>query len=73
MVSDDAGNYIFSLPSGTQTIKFSFVGYETLEKQVTIKSGDTIKLNVELVTNAKELGTIVVSSSRYEKRFRKKR
>lgn len=69
VVSDDAGNYIFSLPSGTQTIKFSFVGYETLEKQVTIKSGDTIKLNVELVTNAKELGTIVVSSSRYEKKI----
>lgn len=69
VVSDDAGNYIFSLPSGTQTIKFSFVGYETLEKQVIIQAGDTIKLNIELVTNAKELGTIVVSSSRYEKKI----
>lgn len=69
VVSDDAGNYILTLPSGQQTIKFSFVGFETLEKQITIKSGDTVNLNIELITNAKELGTIVVSSSRYEKKI----
>ncbi len=69
VVSDDAGNYIFTLLSGSQIIKFSFVGFETLERQVLIKAGDTIKLNVELMTNAKELGTIVVSSSRYEKKI----
>ncbi len=69
LVSDDAGNYIFTLPAGNQTIKFSFVGYNTFEKQVSIKVGDTIKLNVVLVSNAQELGTIVVSSSRYEKKI----
>ncbi|MEI7802621.1 MAG: carboxypeptidase-like regulatory domain-containing protein, partial [Bacteroidota bacterium] len=61
-ISDDAGNYLLSVAAGNQTVKFSFVGYDVIEKQVVIKSGDTIKLNIQLLTNAKELGTIVVSS-----------
>ena len=69
VISDDAGNYLLTLPAGNQTIKFSFVGYDVTEKQIVVKTDDTIKLNIQLLTNAKELGTIVVSSSRYEKKI----
>ncbi|MGB0984182.1 MAG: TonB-dependent receptor [Saprospiraceae bacterium] len=37
--TDLEGNYIIELKTGTHTIKFSYVGYEELTKEITIKSG----------------------------------
>jgi hypothetical protein len=39
IVSDENGNYSISLNPGNYTIEFSFVGYESFEKTVTIKTG----------------------------------
>jgi hypothetical protein len=39
IVSDENGNYSISLNPGNYTIEFSFVGYESFERTVTIKTG----------------------------------
>ncbi|HAP01034.1 MAG TPA: hypothetical protein DCQ93_03820 [Bacteroidetes bacterium] len=68
-MTNDAGLYSLSLASGIQTLKFSFIGYTAIEKQITIKPEDTIYLNIELNSTAQQLGTVVVSGSRFEKKI----
>jgi TonB-dependent receptor len=49
--TDIDGKYSIVAPEGEQTIVFSFVGYQTIEKQITIKPEQTIVLNQELGAN----------------------
>lgn len=48
VATDMDGNYTLQAPVGSQTIVFSFVGYQTVEKVVDVKAGKTITLNQEL-------------------------
>jgi hypothetical protein len=43
--SDENGKYSINLNPGSYTIEFSFVGYESFEKTVTIKSGQVTTIN----------------------------
>ena len=43
--SDENGKYSFDLNPGNYTIEFSFVGYESFEKTVTIKKGEITTIN----------------------------
>lgn len=45
------GSFTFQVPAGVQTLKFSYVGYVTITKKVTVKSGQTL-----------DLGTVNLSS-----------
>ena len=47
--TDIDGRYELSLPQGKQTITFSYIGYESLQKEVQV-SGSTLKVNVKLET-----------------------
>lgn len=42
------GTYSISVSAGKQTVVFSFVGYETVEKTVEVKNGQTLTLNQEM-------------------------
>ncbi|TYP99643.1 outer membrane receptor protein involved in Fe transport [Tenacibaculum adriaticum] len=46
--TDMDGKYTISVPAGNHTIVFSFVGYETIEKTITIIAGQTLTLNQEV-------------------------
>jgi len=46
--TDMDGNYTISAPVGQQTVVFSFVGYETIEKVVNVTSGGTLVVNQEM-------------------------
>lgn len=46
--TDMDGKYSLSVPVGSQTIVFSFVGYDTVEKTILVKAGQTVTLNQEL-------------------------
>lgn len=48
VASDMDGKYSIQVPVGNQIIVFSFVGYQTVEKAVTIKAGQTITFNLEM-------------------------
>jgi len=52
------GKYVLKVPSGTTSILFGFLGYET--KDVEINSG---VINVSLSTNNKQLNEVVVTGS----------
>jgi iron complex outermembrane receptor protein len=63
-VSTDAqGNYTLNLATGTYQIQFSYVGYDTQTRSVTIASTD-VTLNVGLVENVQTLSDIVIVGSR---------
>lgn len=43
--TDMDGKYTISAPAGNYTIVFSFVGYQTIEKPITLVAGQTITVN----------------------------
>lgn len=49
--TDIDGNYTINAPVGNQTIVFSFVGYQTVEKPVVVKAGQTTVINQEVGAN----------------------
>lgn len=61
--TDKNGYYELSLPEGTYNIRFSFIGYITDNKEVTINN--SIKtLNISLKSDNKMLDEVVISSNR---------
>lgn len=57
-ITDIQGNYKISVPEEANTLVFSFVGYSTQE--VTVDNQST--LNITLLTDAQELGEVVVTA-----------
>ena len=49
--TDMDGKYTLSVPTGNQTIVFSFVGYQTVEKSILVKANETTTVNQELGAN----------------------
>lgn len=47
------GSFSLKVPSGTQTLKISYVGYQSMTKKVTVSDGQTLNLgNLKLVSTA---------------------
>ena len=67
--SDSNGMYHLDLPKGKYIIFFSYVGYDRLEKEVTIDGRQPVILNVELTLSSQELNTVVVSGSKYAQKI----
>ncbi len=61
------GDYKVVLRTGEHTIRFTFLGYEPVEKKVNIKGKDIITLNIKMAGAQQMLGIVVISSSQYEK------
>ncbi|WP_237276902.1 TonB-dependent receptor [Tenacibaculum ovolyticum] len=49
--TDMDGKYSINVPVGTQTIVFSFIGYQTIEKQIDVKLNQPLIINQELGAN----------------------
>lgn len=60
VITEFDGSYELEIASGTYTLLFSYVGYEEIEKQVTIKVNETVIVNVQMVAG-NQLDEIVVS------------
>lgn len=56
--TDANGNFRIPTASGTVTLQISFVGYQTLNKTVSVSGNVTV--NVSLVPNSKDLNEVVV-------------
>lgn len=67
VTSDLDGNYEIKLPAGKNIIYFSYVGYQTITKQVTLVAGETQILNIDLGVQTNLLQTATVTSGKYEK------
>ncbi|RNC87909.1 MAG: TonB-dependent receptor [Winogradskyella sp.] len=64
VTSDIDGVYrLDNLDPGTYTIQFSFVGYETIEKQVVVEAGKEIKLDIIMFASAASLDEVVIKTT----------
>jgi len=62
--SGSDGQYTLSgLPSGTHTLRFTFVGYQTAIRNVTLDRGETVTLDVTLKTKVLETEGVTVTGT----------
>ncbi len=61
--TDIDGKYSLSVNPGNYTVIFSFVGYEAVEKAVTVKANETVTLNQTLSSGSYTLKDVVVKST----------
>ncbi len=63
------GSYQVTIPSGTHTVEFKFVGYASVSRSVQIKESETVLLDISMETNATELGVMVISAGKFEQKL----
>lgn len=67
MVTDATGHYFLkNLPEGTYSLVASGVGYESEEREVTLRRGKTLEVNFVLSETAIDVDEVVVSANRGE-------
>ena len=67
-ITDIEGNYTLSVPAGTYTLVFRYVGYEDVKKEITLTAGQTVVLDIQ-ISEGKELETVVVSAGKFEQKL----
>ncbi len=67
VVTDIDGKYKLKLAPGNYKVMFSFIGYETVKKNVDLKDGAFKEMNISLEEKSEQLDIVVVSASQYEK------
>ena len=64
-VSNDNGTYTLkNIPAGTYTVSISLVGYEPVQKEVTIAAAQTVVLDFQLKLSEQQLQDVQVTSAR---------
>ena len=70
-LTDESGHfYLKNLPEGEHTIVFSMMGYETVEKQITLHKDTLIELNVSIAETSFMIDNVVVTANKYETKQR---
>jgi len=65
--TDETGHYqLINLPAGTHTLIARYVGFKPSEKEITIKSGETLEINFDLEQDILGLEEVVVTADRSE-------
>ena len=67
MNTDEKGEYELKAPEGTYKLVVTYVGFETIEKEVTLVKGEILTLNIRMQETGSALGPVVISSSQFEK------
>ncbi|WP_310559887.1 carboxypeptidase-like regulatory domain-containing protein [Flavobacterium sp.] len=62
--SDENGKYSIELNPGNYTIEFSFVGYESFEKTITIKKGEVTTIDGYMGSGNYTLKDVVAATNR---------
>ncbi|MEL6923877.1 MAG: TonB-dependent receptor [Bacteroidota bacterium] len=65
--TDLDGNYELQLPAGKHTLRVSYLGYETLEREVELTANEIKVVDLLLSTTATLLQTATVTSGKFEK------
>lgn len=58
------GHFSFSADAGSHTLLVSFVGYEPIERPITVAAGQNVKVDLELKSQAIEMKTVEVVTTR---------
>jgi hypothetical protein len=62
--TDLDGNFSFQADPGNHILQVSFVGYEAVERPITVVAGQTLRSNIELKTLAVEMKVVDVVATR---------
>ena len=68
-VTDFDGNYTLSLPAGSYSVLYKYIGKEDQVVNVNIKAGQTVTQNITFSDKVEMMNTVVVSGSKYEKKL----
>ena len=66
-ITDFDGTFKMQLPPGNKKLEISYVGFETIVQEVTLKAGETLSLSFALAEEINLLQTATVTSGKYEK------
>ncbi|MGB4653871.1 MAG: TonB-dependent receptor [Bacteroidales bacterium] len=68
-ITDENGYFSFKTTAGTQTVVISYVGYETVEREIDVKSGETADIGViYLEASAMQLSGVEIIADRAKER-----
>ena len=63
VTTNEQGIYHLKAPAGSYTLIISAIGYETVEKKVTLFEGERVKQNITIAPKTEELEEVVVVSN----------
>lgn len=63
VTTDEVGKYSITIEPGIYTIQFSFLGYETIEEKVEVKSGERVTMNKALGSGNYQLQDVVIQNT----------
>jgi len=63
------GTYSITATAGKIRLQFRFIGYNTESRNLELRNGDVVELNIKMSEQAQMLNELVVSASRYEQRL----
>lgn len=61
--TDIDGKYTLNVPAGDYVIQFSFIGYESMEIPVAVKSGETLTTNKALGSSSYKLDDVIIRTT----------
>lgn len=67
--TDFNGQYTLTLPAGSYTVSITYVGYTTLNQDVSLEAGQTLNLDIALKEEQQILETVVVSEGKFAKKL----
>ncbi|MFI5149317.1 MAG: TonB-dependent receptor [Bacteroidia bacterium] len=68
-ITDLHGNYSLRLPEGKHRMEFRMMAYNAGVRDIDLKTGDSLILNMELSANMQALETVVVSAGKFEQKL----
>lgn len=68
-VTDVFGNYQLELEPGNYRIKYTFIGYGSANRDISLKAGETKTYNISLFEETRILDEVVVSAGRHEQKL----
>jgi hypothetical protein len=66
--TNNYGFYSFSVPAGTHTIQYSYIGYQLMEQQITARQN--LKKNVEMSARSQELAEVLIEAGSIQEKLK---
>ena len=66
-ITDLDGHYELSLPAGSYEVVFSYVGLETVKRNISLKAGESKEIILTLTESSNILSTATVTSGKHER------